>query len=450
MIINPYVAGPPVRIPHFYGRAHYLAELADERYTCFYLLGARRMGKTSLLQVLAEASPPGTISLFISMQRAVGPKGGPKGKLDSGRLSLALLRTVKRQCRGQLDTDKVEEAKELVEQIEALAWAAEDAGLTIQLLWDEAELLADLSQATLISLRAVLQGNPRSLRTVLAASMGLAGLNDRTREWQSSPFLFGFATRYISPLDESEACALIEQRDHPNGPVTVPSEAIPALIKACDGHPYLLQALCLRLYELEGRRLRPPTQDDFARVCDEEKFGDVFQQDYDNLSCSQRTVLHLLANRKMGEDELARQMALTKERARPFLNSLAQLGLICRENGDYRLAYELLGSWLRDGPIQREARVSDKAGIEVDDQAKTGEASPVMLGQLLDRRLDDEELYALCADLGIDYDTLRGESKPAKARDLVAKLNRRNDLHRLIEWIKKNRQDIRLDDKDAS
>ena len=447
-MVNPFQYGGVVSQEAFCNRRQEIDDLlrAMENGERIFVYSERRMGKTSLLRVLAETSPPGVISIFINMQRAIGLDG----KLDPKRFSRVLLHTARRQYSEWLEMDKVETAKELVEQIEALAWAAEDAGLTIQFLWDEAELLADLPQATLISLRAVLQGNPGALRTVLAASMGLAGLNDHAREWQSSPFLFGFATRYICPLDESEALALIEQRDHPEGPVAVPPEAIPALIKACDGHPYLLQALCLRLYELEKRRLRFPTHDVLAQVRNEEALDAVFQQDYDNLSYSQREVLHLLAKGKMNVDELVLKLAPTEEQARPFLNSLTQLGLIRQENGSYRLACDLLGEWLRGGPIRRETRLSDKASVQVDDQARTGDASPVMLAQLLTRRLDEEELRVLCFDVSIDYDSLRGEGRPARTRELVAHLNRRDELYRLVKWLKARRQDIKLEDEKLS
>ena len=166
MHTNPYVAGPPVRTPHFYGRDRLLAELADPRYTCFYLVGIRRVGKTSLLQTLAALAPPGVVPLFVNLQRAVA---GQESRLDPQRLNRVLLRNAQREGRGRLELAEVKAAGELVERVEALAWAAEDAGLSVWLLWDETELLADLPPGTLMALRAVLQDCP-SLRTVLAAS----------------------------------------------------------------------------------------------------------------------------------------------------------------------------------------------------------------------------------------------------------------------------------------
>jgi len=46
---------------------------------------------------------------------------------------------------------------------------------------------------------------------------------------------------------------------------------------------------------------------------------------------------------------------------------------------------------------------------------------------------DEEELRTLCSDLRVDYDSLQGKGKEAKARELVAYLGRRGRIHALIE-----------------
>ena len=45
-----------------------------------------------------------------------------------------------------------------------------------------------------------------------------------------------------------------------------------------------------------------------------------------------------------------------------------------------------------------------------------------------------EELKTLCSDLGVDYDSLGGEGKEAKTRELVAHLVRRGELARLVAY----------------
>jgi hypothetical protein len=64
------------------------------------------------------------------------------------------------------------------------------------------------------------------------------------------------------------------------------------------------------------------------------------------------------------------------------------------------------------------------------------------LRQLLIERLDLEELRTLCADIEVDFDSLRGEGKAAKARELVLFLERRRDVGRLVDWLRRHRADV--------
>lgn len=50
-------------------------------------------------------------------------------------------------------------------------------------------------------------------------------------------------------------------------------------------------------------------------------------------------------------------------------------------------------------------------------------------------RFDIEELKTLCFDLGVDYDTLHGEGKDGKARELVARMKRDQRLPELMKAI---------------
>jgi hypothetical protein len=51
---------------------------------------------------------------------------------------------------------------------------------------------------------------------------------------------------------------------------------------------------------------------------------------------------------------------------------------------------------------------------------------------LLTEHFDEEEFRTLCFDLSVDYDTLRGEGKAAKARELVAYLDRYDRIDDLV------------------
>ncbi len=75
------------------------------------------------------------------------------------------------------------------------------------------------------------------------------------------------------------------------------------------------------------------------------------------------------------------------------------------------------------------------------DIAPSPEAS--RLHQVLITHLNLEELRTLCFDLGVNYDHLAGEELRGKARELVLYLQRRDALPRLIEWLRRERPDIK-------
>jgi len=55
---------------------------------------------------------------------------------------------------------------------------------------------------------------------------------------------------------------------------------------------------------------------------------------------------------------------------------------------------------------------------------------------------DLEELHTLCFDLGVDYDALRGEGKEAKARELLALLDRGGRISEFIQACTRRRPNV--------
>lgn len=56
--------------------------------------------------------------------------------------------------------------------------------------------------------------------------------------------------------------------------------------------------------------------------------------------------------------------------------------------------------------------------------------------------LNIDELRSLCFDLEIDYDSLSGEGKEGKVRELIALMRRNNDVSRLIKYLSALRPNI--------
>jgi hypothetical protein len=61
------------------------------------------------------------------------------------------------------------------------------------------------------------------------------------------------------------------------------------------------------------------------------------------------------------------------------------------------------------------------------------------LRRFIIERYDLEELRTLCFDLGVDYDSLGGEGKAARARELVALMGRQGRLDDLVAALQASR-----------
>jgi hypothetical protein len=74
--------------------------------------------------------------------------------------------------------------------------------------------------------------------------------------------------------------------------------------------------------------------------------------------------------------------------------------------------------------------------------APIADLSPQQLRDVLSSRFDFEELRTFCFDMNVDFDSLPGEGKAAKARELVAYMQRRGRLPELVAAIRRTRPDI--------
>ncbi len=106
----------------------------------------------------------------------------------------------------------------------------------------------------------------------------------------------------------------------------------------------------------------------------------------------------------------------------------------------YLLDLEAMGERSFVPPGLRQ-RVNVKRLLEGVDLHKAQRAT-VRLRQILVERFDDEELKTLSYDLGVDYEDLRGATSTSRARELVAYLERRNQLQALIQLGKLRRPHV--------
>jgi hypothetical protein len=351
-VISPYVTGGPVTGADFYGRQELLDEITAGRCRATYVLGTRQIGKTSLLRQIETL----VSSMFLDLQWA-------GGRLED--LVRQGQREVRRKRRhypwlppdGGLPDD-------LFRLLEVVNDTAEEAGERLWVLMDEAEIWARVARSdpgVLHRLRGIFQNCP-ALRVVLAASKSLSEANRLTGE-TGSPFLSGFALRYLGPLSTRDGAALLRQ-EQGSVPVTVGEELLTQLLALTGGHPLLLQLLGERLYE-EGR-LRPPTEGDLTGILDQAVKTGIFPQDFAALSEPERAILRAVSSGQPFPTD-----------AHPtYLHGLVGLGILRREGDGYAIGNAFFARWLREqADWEAKAEVSAEGTLTVYTQS---ELEPVL------------------------------------------------------------------------
>lgn len=248
---NPYnISKPITEDDAFFGRVDELARLrrtvADPMTMGVALLeGARRTGKTSLLNKLSRALPDDILRVQINLQEMGTPSVTRLWTWMGRQLTRAGAPPGERAVHAP--TDGYERFSDLVDALLASGrWRG------IALLIDEFECLdealrsKEIPHEVLGQLRALLQNRP-----VGAVIAGAHALTERRLDYWSP--LFGFATRVdLGPLDELSAADLVERPGADCFPWS--REAVSYTLQLTGRHPFFLRHLCAQVFE--ARRLR--------------------------------------------------------------------------------------------------------------------------------------------------------------------------------------------------
>lgn len=360
---NPYIVGRWLRGVDHYGRQKLIEHLLASRDQAIWLVGTRRMGKTSLLRQLEwllEQEPASTYvplfwdlqacesaedlayELFISIEdeserfEALGLDIPGLQEMDVNRI----LRAVQRNLSGQ--------------------------GKQLLLLIDEGEALINVArsdQRELARLRRTLQQGEH--RTILTATKQLIQLNDEMRDWLTSPFLFGFNLVNLWSLDLESTQDLIHQGQSELN-VAVEPAVVEEIIVYTHRHPYLTQYLCHRLFVSDGEtsgHLRPIETEDLQA---DHLLAGFLQIDYDHLSPTERQILLAVARYgNVDEATLGSDLGIaspaTLER---FVYGMNKLGYLRPLMGGWSVGNEFLRRWVLDNydtlSRQLHSRVSDQ------------------------------------------------------------------------------------------
>ncbi|RME80913.1 MAG: hypothetical protein D6775_14940 [Caldilineae bacterium] len=358
---NPYVVGGWVSGPNFYGHLELRRNLLKGVNDYLWVIGTRRVGKTSLLRQLAIEAGSEYAPVYWDLQ----------GCSSEADLNAELYYAVEDERERFADLDvavetlKGADTRELLREI---CRAAEAHNVRVLLLVDEPEALIPIAEQdapAVQRLRAALQ-RPSNLRVVLSSTKSMARMNDVCRDWLTSSFLHGFAPYYLDGLNPAESAALIRQSQSEK-PVDAADEVVAAIQEYTSNHPYLLQWLCYRLYQ-DDHSLRMPTENDLAP---DSMLEALFEHTYAHLSpTEQKILLHLLEADIGDAAGLAKALETVESEVHRYLYALNRLGYT-RQADDGRqvlIGNRFFEQWLHshaDELAQAEAEVSDDSAREV-------------------------------------------------------------------------------------
>ena len=371
--ITPYVVGQWVRGERFYGRQNHLQEILAGPRESLWLLGTRRIGKTSLLRQLewiASQRPElGYLPLFWDLQ----------GTDDPAELHLsfhdALLDSEERWSELGIEVATLD-PDDLFASLTRLRRQIRATGRRLLLLCDEVEELIQLQlrDASLLSkMRRALQAG-EEIRVVLASTIRLWALAGQRVD--TSPFLLGFSPPlFLSSLEDEEARSLVVQ-DHLDDALrpVLSDQDVKQICDHCSNHPYLLQLVSKRF--LEAGDLASAVEEVMA----DDMVAHFFAVDFRMLGAEEKRVLRALRH----QDELPLE-TLTKDPAdthslESSLLRLEELGFLRRPSPrTYSLANPFFQHWLKELPEATLPGTSpDSAGDDLQDLAK-GEGGAVLV-----------------------------------------------------------------------
>lgn len=365
---NPYIVGPWVSGANFYGREAIIEDLLDENHKCIYLIGNRRIGKTSLLHKLEEeVLKISEIPIFLDLQ--LTPEGGIR------RMARSLYEEVLRKSRQFPFLERINrEDNDICEAISSIANIAKQANLKVCLLIDEGEILLKLETKHIQRLQATLQ-NQSNVRTIIAASKRLGGQSDPDMNQKQAFLLQGWIIKYMPLLSEEEAKGLIAQINNGHSQIKVGEDIQQEIMELTGNHPYLIQYLCDKLFHRDGY-LR--SIDKRAKSI-EPQLSLFFQSDFESLSSIERDIMKKLSGEKtFNVDEIQNHLNFNNNHFDLYLVSLEKSCYILykEEKNHYLIANDFLYRWFKSGLFENTPpEVSEDATLET---IKTGLRVPVI------------------------------------------------------------------------
>ena len=323
---NPFSAGRWVSGPSFFGRGQILELLLSSNESCDWIIGKRRVGKTSLLRQLENlinGNRPG-FALFWDVQGSFDAQGLAESLIDAIEDSLD---EYPKKWEGlEWEPDPAQNCAQILKSMCRVVLKKTGS---MTLLIDEAEEFITIGKQDPIvlgKLRKVFQKN-QQLHTVISSTPRLEQFH-RTVISDTSPFLHGFHARYLGHFEE-QACLELLAKGIPQ------ADDQRSIIARTDGNPFELQLFAKHLFE----------QEDLEEVVllleANPSLSQVIEVNFELLNEEEQDILKDICCGKTAKDEFSSQ----GEKA--TLSKLLQLGYLAVDGvGGLRISSYFSAQWL--------------------------------------------------------------------------------------------------------
>ncbi len=288
MVPFPYQVGNYVFDYEFYDRKPLVDYLLSVDRGLTWLIGNRRVGKTSVLRRVQQLGVENGryLPIYIDFTGAITLPDW------TDRLWEFIEMGLNRQALSNAQIDLSDCAGfDFWSLQRTLSVRARERGRKLLLLCDEVDCWVNAAQQDPQLMQTLRRkwtaSDPTHDPVIIAAGT--------RRLWQiaefdkslTSPLLLHINSCYISQLNNADAEALIEQSQNPNGRVRVSANLRRQIRSLTGGHPYLMQYLCNKLYQADTHSLRETEE----FVLEKDVVSLCFKNDYESLSPDERRVL---------------------------------------------------------------------------------------------------------------------------------------------------------------
>lgn len=337
---NPYVTGSYVTGSQHYGREDLLDYLLNGGSRACWVVGTRRIGKTSLLRQLELLAGAGKrlVPLYWDMQ-------GCNSFACLGRYLADAVRDRAAVFEPLGVTQTLMDEEDPLALLVNLRRLVQRAGRELLLLCDETEVLVNIAAAEPEAMQRLHRQLTAGvgLRSVMASTRQIYRMHDVCRDWPTSPFLAGFdMSLTLGSLNQEAAEGLIVQAQSSRRVRATP-ETVEAICRATNNHPFLLQVLCSRLFVTSGR-LRALTPEDLHV---DALLAGFFEHDFRQLThVDRKTVLAVHREKLADEGQLMKVTGDNPVELNLRLRNLEALGYLRRAYGRIEIGNDFLANWL--------------------------------------------------------------------------------------------------------